>query len=194
MSIDALPYHDSQLTEEQRSAVDALIAREVPQHRPPHPSLPQISEWRPRSDLIRQELDRVASGTKLNALDVSRYEDIEPPSTEDLSLWRAAMDRNIVAAAAMNSREENLELLKQYGTNAWSMHVFQLEQSLKLIEEELLQTRRETEQINIARKRSQLQAGQELTRLDEKWRSLVSGNIEVNVACALLEQELAQKS
>ena len=188
MSIDALPYHDPEPSDAERTAADTLITRILPSHLPPHPSLPSYSEWSPSSMLMQQELDRVSRGEKLSAIDLTRYEDIEAPESHDLNAWRLSMDRNIVAAAAMKAREENLEMLKTFGVNAWSMHVYQMEQSLKKVEEELLQARQETEKLNIARKKAQVEAGLRLAVLDEKWRSLISSNIEVSVACALLKQ------
>lgn len=188
--IDSLPYHDKEPSEAIRDAVDVLVERETPTHRPLHPSITPRDEWRPSSTILQQELDRVERGEKLHAIDLSRYEDVDVPATDTIQAWRDVIRRNIVAADAMTSRADNLSILKSLGANAWTMHVHQLEYALKQVESELLACKQDTEQVNVERKRSQLAAGERLTELDQRWRTLVSGNLELSVACAVLTQEI----
>lgn len=190
--VDSLPYYDAEPTEAEREAVDALVEAEIPRYTPLHPSLQQQQEveWTPSSLLIQQEIDRIKRGEKLQAIDLSRYEDIEMPQTASLKDYRCATRRNIVAATAMVSRSDNLALLKSLGSNAWTMHVHQVEYSLKQVESELLALRQDVDQVNIDRKKSQVAAGERLSELEERWRSLISGNLELNVACLVLQREL----
>ncbi|CCG83059.1 BCAS2 domain protein [Taphrina deformans PYCC 5710] len=188
--IDALPYYDSEPSESDRDAVDSLVEKEIPQHTPLHPSIAIRDEWQPSSPLLQQGLDRVKRGEALRAIDLARYEQVEAPVMDDIQDWRDALRRNIVAADAMNSRSDNLTLLKSLGTNAWTVHVHQLEYSLKQVESELLAVRQETEQVNIERSRAQTSAGDHLTELTERWRSLLSSNLELNVANAVLQGEI----
>lgn len=189
-AVDSLPYYDQAPSEEERDAVDALVAKETPSHTRLHPSIPDHGDWSPSSGLIQQELERVGRGEKLQATDLSRYEDVEAPESRDLKDWRSAFRRNVVAASCMSGRGDNLALMKLLGQNAWTMHVYQLEYKLKTMEAELMAARQETELINADRKKAQLSAGARLSELDEKWRALVSGNLETSVACAVLEQEI----
>lgn len=188
--VDALPYYDPEPTDEERDAVDDIIAKMIPPNLPLHPSSTTSPEWHPKSDLIQQELDRIQRREPLKAIDLSRYEDVEPPATESLQDWRDTMNRNVIASEAMQSRSDNLSLIKTLGSNAWTMHVYQLEYALKQVEEELLHIQSRTEKINVDRKRAQLEAGAMLTQLSERWRHLLSSNLEVSVACAVLDREI----
>lgn len=190
--IDSLPYYDKEPSDAERDTVDVLIEREMGRPKGLHPSVANTEEWLPSSTIMRQELDRVSKGDKLQAIDLARYEDVEAPDTDDIQAWQEAIDRNIVASNAMSSRMDNLSLLKSYGSNAWTMHVYQIEYALRQVESELLAVRQATEQINIERKRAQLAAGEELTHLTSRWRELVSGNLELSVACTVLEDEINQ--
>lgn len=192
--VDSLPYYDEEVSEAERDAVDLLVQRELAKIGSLHPSIAPAEDWSPSSVLMQQELDRVARGEKLEAIDLSRYEDVEAPDTENIQDWRDAVDRNIIATDAMSSRMDNLSLLKSHGPNAWTMHVFQLEFALKQVESELLALRQATEQVNVDRKRAQLAVGEDLTHLGARWKELISANLEVNVACAVLEDEINQLS
>lgn len=191
-TLGSLPYYDQEPSDAERDAVDVLVAREMPINAPMHPSISPIDDTLLSSTLIHAEFDRVIEGQKMTAIDLPRYENIAAPEGTTINGWRDAVRRNIVAADAMRNRLDNLSMLKSLGPNAWTTHVFQLEYALKQIESELLAARRETEQVNVERKRAQTIAGEELTKLDEKWRALVSGNLELGVACAVLAQEVEQ--
>ncbi|ORY77038.1 Pre-mRNA-splicing factor SPF27 [Protomyces lactucae-debilis] len=186
--VDALPYYDTEPTDEERDAVDALIEAELPKKQPLHPSLQATKEWQPRSKLIQQELVRAASGERLAAIDLTRYQDLQ--LSEETTDLPALMRRNVIAVEAMKTRLDNLSLLKQFGANAWIYHVFKLEQQLKGLERALQATQQETEQLNAQRKREQIKAGERIGDLTEKWRATVSGNLELSVACAMLEAEI----
>lgn len=192
-TLDSLPYYDQEPTEEERDAVDILVSREMRSNTTIHPSISTLNDDLYFSQcLINKEHERVAQGKKLSAIDLSRYEDIIAPESTAIQDWRDAVIRNIVAADAMRDRQDNLSLLKSLGTNAWTTHVYQLEYALKQIESELLAIRQRTERVNVERKGAQTVAGENLTKLDERWRALVSGNLELSVACAVLAREVEE--
>ena len=194
MSIDALPYYDTEPTEEERDAADLLVEHELPSFRPLHPAIKDSSEWQPKSLLMRQELLRCEQRGDMNAVDLTRYEDVELPVTRELEAFRDVLKRNIVVSDSMSARQENLAMLKSLGPNAWTLHVFQLEYMLKQLETELLTVRRQTELVNVERKKVQTVAGERLSALDDRWRALISSNLELSVANAVLEQEIQDLS
>ena len=179
---------------EERAAVDLLVNESLPRVTLPHPKLPPYTELVPSSTLMQQELHRINKGQKLDAIDLKRYEDLAlPTNREQLDAWRQIAKRHIVASEALSGRIENLDLLKSFGAIAWTTHLYQLEFSLQQMEAELLTLRQQVERVNVERKQSQLAAGEKLSLLDHKWRELVSSNLEVSIACTLLETELGRR-
>lgn len=170
--------------------VDALILEQLDPQERLHPSIVDRHVWEPSSELIKAELERIASGRKLDAIDLSRYESVDVQTKDSDQERQSAVRRSIVASNAMADRIDNLSLLKSFGPNAWTLHVYQLEQGLRSIETELQEVRSQIDQVNRERKGAQTAAGEKLTELSERWRHLVSGNLELNIACAMLEREI----
>jgi len=98
----------------------------------------------------------------------------------------------MIAAEHTRTRLDNLSLTKSYGSNAWLIHNSQLEYSLRLLEQELEQTRAEQTTVNKERKSSQVAAGEQLDRLQRRWRSLIGKVLEVELANEQLKAEIAQ--
>lgn len=189
-SIPSLPYYDPEPTDEERDLVDALILQQIVPQKSLHPSIADRDEWKSSSALINAELERIASGKKLDAIDLSRYESVDVPNESDSQALHDAVTRGIVASNAMADRIDNLSLLKSFGSNAWTMHVYHLEQELRSVEADLQDVRGYIDQVNRERKVAQIGAGQRLTELTDRWKHLVSSNLELNIACAMLEREI----
>jgi pre-mRNA-splicing factor SPF27 len=83
----------------------------------------------------------------------------------------------------------NLELLQKYGPNAWKVHNFQLEAQLKYNVEE---KKKQISDLNKQRKFEQTEGGTTLRNLESKWSDLISQTLQVEVACAALENELEE--
>lgn len=141
---------------------------------------------------------RIGRGEKSAGIDLSRYEDIaapvlDPSATPDTvrDAWRDALARNVVAREAMRGRLDDLALLDRYGGNVRAVAAEAGEQRLRAAEQLLRGTRRETELLNGKRRREQETTGVELETLSKRWRQLVSDNIEIAAANAVLEREVA---
>ena len=167
-----------------------------------HPSIPELSEIR-FSNIIQQELERKAANKPLQGIDLSRYEALEPPakttptSDEDrpevLEAWRDTLQKAYTSTTHLSTRLTNLSLLEQFGKNAWLIGNSQLEDILRDLEKELAGLKRETEEVNKARKAAQEGSKGELIGLEETWREGMGRVIEVEVAAEGLHNEILER-
>ncbi|CAG8976309.1 hypothetical protein HYALB_00005715 [Hymenoscyphus albidus] len=193
---ESLPYIDPEPTPTERAAAEALIAAELDDTTPPHPSLPALlpSHFTPR---IEQELLRHSRNEPLNAIDLSRYESLSAPSStktpDSLHLWRTALQRARTSSTYLSSRRTNLALLEQYGKNAWLISNAQLEDILRGLERELAAVKGEMDGVVIERRGAQEGVGGEMSALEEGWRKGVGRVLETEVACEQVRREILER-
>jgi len=169
---DALPYIDAKATLE----IEALIQLNVDKTSDPHPRLPPLPE--PHfSPAMMEEFERVKDGKKLDAIDLSRY----TPSSE--REW-------CITHEIMHSRFLSLELLEKHGQAAWLRYISGLEAQLLPLEQEIQRISQETNQVNVDRKRSQLEAKERLDRLEGEWRALIGKTLQVEAANEMLKRNV----
>ncbi|KAF9189451.1 hypothetical protein BGZ51_009562 [Haplosporangium sp. Z 767] len=205
-----------------RTQVDKLIASEMkrmPKPRDPATLFPDIELFKD-NEMIQQELDRVRRGKPMEpALDMTRYQ-LEPPSqpsdatsaaaaatttgaemitpsaSEELpegrATWLKALENANSQLEHQDQRILNLELVQKYGSNAWNIHNYQLEYDLSLLRKAVDEKKTEVIELNKLRKRDQLDVAESLQRLEAKWAEMISSTLQVEVASASLEVELAQ--
>jgi len=89
-------------------------------------------------------------------------------------------------------RIENLELMAQYGTNAWKVYNDNLAFMIEMAQKELQKFRKQIQDINWQRKNDQLAGGSKLRELESNWVSLVSKNYEIERAIIQLENQITQ--
>ncbi|KAF8321825.1 breast carcinoma amplified sequence 2 [Clavulina sp. PMI_390] len=192
--LDSLPYYDNDIENAQlKSLVNEEIARELA--RMPKPSsdarVPAEFELFKGNDLLQAELARVASKQPLDVLDKTRYGLPEPAGPEALEEeWREALNNGHAQMEHQLTRHTNLQLLNQYGKNAWMVHNHELESSVKLMEKDLEVLRNRVTEVNRDRKNSQLRTGKTLTELETRWTELVSTVLQLELANAALENEV----
>ena len=87
----------------------------------------------------------------------------------------------------------NLDLLEEFGKNAWLISNSQMEDILRNLEKELSQRRGEVENVNKARKAAQEGSKAELSGLEEMWRLGIGKIIEVEVATDGLKREMQDR-
>lgn len=92
----------------------------------------------------------------------------------------------------METRLFNLELLQKYGANAWKVHNFQLEAYLKQLKSDVEDKKKQILDLNKQRKFEQTEGGSSLRDLESKWSDLISQTLQVEVACASLENEVEE--
>ncbi|KAI1311334.1 hypothetical protein EDD11_003479 [Mortierella claussenii] len=119
-----------------------------------------------------------------------------PSASEELpegrALWLQALDNAEAQLEHQNQRILNLELVQKFGGNAWNIHNYQMEYDLSLIQKAVDEKKTEVIELNKLRKRDQLEVADSLMRLETKWADMISSTLQVEVASASLEAELAQ--
>ncbi|KAK3831423.1 MAG: Pre-mRNA-splicing factor SPF27 [Linnemannia elongata] len=202
--------------------VDKLIASEMKRMPKPRDAsslgFPDIDLFSSNT-LIQQELDRVRRGKPMDpALDLSRYqldpptsststtsnataangstETITPSASEELpegrAQWLKALDNANTQLEHQNQRVLNLELVQKFGGNAWNIHNYQLEYDVSLLRKAVDEKKAEIMELNKLRKRDQMDVSESLQRLEAKWAEMISSTLQVEVASASLQAELAQ--
>ncbi|XP_076036793.1 pre-mRNA-splicing factor SPF27-like isoform X2 [Oratosquilla oratoria] len=86
----------------------------------------------------------------------------------------------------------NLELMSDYGGEAWKSYNEVLQKMLSQTQKQLQQLKKEIQELNWSRKSLQTNAGNELRHLESSWVSLVSRNYEIEQACVMLEAEITK--
>jgi len=196
---DSLPYIDAEPTPSERASALALIAAEVGSEKiESHPSLPPPAPQH-FSQLIGSELLRIENKQPLKAIDLTRYEALEPPITsphsdekspETLIAWREALQKAYTSQSYLVGRTTNLALLEKYGKNAWLIGNSQLEAVLRELERELAERKVEIDGVVIERKNAQEAVGGEVKGLEEAWKRGVGRVLETEVAAEGLRREI----
>lgn len=193
--LDALPYVDRQY-EAMKPEVDAMIAaeqrtfapRDYLAHLPPSCE-PNFDEH----PMLQAEWMRVCDRQPMPRIDVSRYQLDAPPQAKqgDVGAWRRAVDNAQAQLDHQGNRICNLELLQQYGANAWRAHLNSLEAASKALGAGVAAAAAEVEATNRKRKAEQTEAGPRLMRLEAEWVQGVKKNLEIESQCLRLEHEVA---
>jgi len=122
---------------------------------------------------------------------VSRYEAPEEPSSNsDETIMRQALRTAYISSTFLSDRHTNLQLLDEYGKNAWLIGNSQSEAVLQDLERELVGLKSETEEVNKARKAAQEQSKGELLTLQENWKRGIGKVLEIQVATDQLRHEM----
>ncbi|KAJ2068670.1 hypothetical protein GGI08_000749 [Coemansia sp. S2] len=185
--LDSLPYIDKEYDDPAiRSQVLEMIQEEMGRMSPP--AIPRSTSLFKNSELLRKEYERVKSGRPLPPFDIDRYK-LEAPKEANIDEWQWASDNAASQLEHQNIRLVNLELLQQFGANAWKLSNFQKERMLAVIENATDGYKRTGVDLNKARKYEQVEAGVKLRDLESRWEEGVRQCIEIQVAnCQLLAE------
>ncbi|GAA5924895.1 pre-mRNA-splicing factor SPF27 family protein [Sporobolomyces koalae] len=208
--IDSLPYYDRDLDDNPSLGpqINSLIAVELRSLLPAKPSsnpanLSHLAPARPlptsttHSPLLANELARVQAKKPIQpgqGLDTTRYAMPFPPADEqdDLEAWERAHESSLAQLEHQRLRSINGTLLQQFGANSWRVQNFAVENAIKRTEQEAEQVKQTAEDVNRRRKADQEVGGQTLNRLEKRWTELVSGNMQLEIGCFALEEQLAE--
>ena len=71
--------------------------------------------------LMKAEFDRVASRSPMDTLSMKRYELPTPPAAKlsDVAAWNECVDNSMAQLEHQRTRITNLELMSEFGTEAW---------------------------------------------------------------------------
>ncbi len=170
------------------AAAHALINSSLPsapQSLPSHSSLPPLPS--PQfSPLVIAELSRIASKEPFSAIDTSRYEAPADSDSPDVNTLRQAY----ISSSYLIHRQQTLALLEEFGKNAWLVHNSQLEDILRRLEKEVLETKEEVEAVNRERKRDQEGKRDEIEGLERDWREGIGRVLEVGVGVGEVENAM----
>ena len=128
----------------------------------------------------------------MEQLNMKRYE-LPSPSTgklNDIWAWQECLENSFTQLEHQTIRIQNLELLTEYGTETSKMYNSIMTQLLARSKAHLEKIRKQIQDINLLRKNSQTQAGEQIKILEENWVSLVGKNYEIERACLQLETDL----
>ncbi|KAJ3586214.1 hypothetical protein NHX12_012614 [Muraenolepis orangiensis] len=176
--VDALPYFDQGYDAAGvREAAAALVEEETRRYRPTKNYLsylptPDFASF--ETEIMRNEFERLGARQPLELL-----------SMKSVNNSMAQLEHQAV-------RIENLELMSQYGTNAWKLYNDNLAFMIEIAQKELQKFRKQIQDLNWQRKNDQLVGGAKLRELESNWVSLVSKNYEIERAIVQLEIEAAQ--
>uniref|UniRef100_A0A8C5CXP8 Pre-mRNA-splicing factor SPF27 n=1 Tax=Gadus morhua TaxID=8049 RepID=A0A8C5CXP8_GADMO len=200
--VDALPYFDQGYDAPGvREAAAALVEEETRRYRPTKNYLsylatPDFAAF--ETEIMRNEFDRLGARQPLELLSMKRYELPAPTAGQknDITAWQESVNNSMAQLEHQAVRIENLELMSQYGTNAWKFVIhkgyFGLTCRIPCSLMILTPNRKQIQDLNWQRKNDQLVGGAKLRELESNWVSLVSKNYEIERAIVQLEIEAAR--
>lgn len=109
----------------------------------------------------------------------------------ELSAWQESVENSMAQLEHQAVRAMNLELMLEYGCEAWKAHLEIFTSLQAKAQLRLQELKKEIQEINWQRKSKQTEAGSKLRALEAQWVMLVSKNYEIEQACAKLEETCA---
>ncbi|KAK0162871.1 hypothetical protein PV327_006612 [Microctonus hyperodae] len=194
--VDALPYIDQGYDEPGvREAALAMVEEETRRYRPTKnylEHLPPLNITAFETDVIRHEFERMQNRLPIEVLSMKRYELPPPPpgKMNDLAAWNESVENSSAQLEHQATRIFNLELMMEYGCEAWKSHLEVLVQLVSQAQKEIQLLRKQIQEVNWQRKSMQTQGGEKLRALESQWVGLVSKNYEIEQACVHLEEEI----
>lgn len=171
----------------------AMVEEECRRYRPTknyldHLPLPASSPF--ETPLMINEFERIQNRLPMETLSMKRYELPPPPSGKlsEVSAWQESIENSMAQLEHQWVRSLNLELMLDYGTEAWKsyLEVFTAMQAKAQLQ--LQQLKKDMQDVNWQRKQAQTQAGEKLRALEAHWVLLVSKNYEIETECVELEK------
>ncbi|KRX23929.1 Pre-mRNA-splicing factor SPF27 [Trichinella nelsoni] len=196
--VDALPYIDQGYDEEAEAAAMALIQEECSRYRHVTSTkydLPPLNFNKFLTELLKAEFERIQNRQPMQGLNMRRYELPGPSSTRvgDLDSWQEALQNAKAQLEQQDMRILSLELMVEYGAEAWKMYLEKAEKTRNLYRKHISSLREKVQAVHFNRKRKQTEAGDELKQLEARWVSLVTKNYEIEKICAEIAVQNAIK-
>ncbi|KRZ68129.1 Pre-mRNA-splicing factor SPF27 [Trichinella papuae] len=196
--VDALPYIDQGYDEEAEAAAMALIQEECSRYRHVKSTkydLPALNFNKFLTEMLKAEFERIQNRQPMQGLNMRRYELPGPSSTRmgDLDSWQEALQNAKAQLEQQDLRILNLELMIEYGAEAWRIYLEKAEKTRNLFRKRISLLREKVQAVHFSRKRKQTEAGDQLKQLEARWVSLVTKNYEIEKICAEIAVQNAVK-
>lgn len=196
--VDALPYIDSGYDEAGvKQAALALVEEECKRYKPTKNYLDilgSVDFHAFETELLKNEFERMEQRLPMELLSMKRYELPPPPPNKqtDALAWYECVENSCAQLEHQASRIMNLEIMAEYGSNAWRIYNQTLKVMFDQAEKQIEILKKQIQTTNLSRKTEQTYAGVKLKTLEESWVGLVSKNYEIECAVAELEKELVE--
>ncbi|KAL5240292.1 hypothetical protein ACI65C_007702 [Semiaphis heraclei] len=194
--VDALPYIDQGYDEPGiREAAISMVEDEKRRYRPSKnylEHLPQLNISAFETEMMRTEFDRLQQRLPMETMSMKRYELPPPPAGKltDMSAWNECLENSMAQLEHQATRITNLELMTDYGTEAWKSYLEVLVKCVAAAQTQVAKLKKQIQEVNFQRKNVQMQVGEKLRDLEANWVGLVSKNYEIELACAHLEKQI----
>jgi len=194
--VDALPYIDQGYDEPGiREAAISMVEDEKRRYRPSKnylEHLPALNITAFETEMMRTEFDRLQQRLPMETMSMKRYELPPPPAGKltDMSAWNECLENSMAQLEHQATRITNLELMTDYGTEAWKSYLEVLVKCVAAAQSQMTKLKKQIQEVNFQRKNVQMQVGEKLRDLEANWVGLVSKNYEIELACAHLEKQL----
>ncbi|KAM7364263.1 BCAS2 pre-mRNA processing factor [Cochliomyia hominivorax] len=196
VTVDALPYIDQGYDDAGvRESALAMVEEECRRYRPTKnylEHLPNLNSTAFETKLMAQEFERIQNRIPMETLSMKRYE-LPPPAAgrlSEVSAWEEAIDNSKAQLEHQWVRTMNLELMLDYGIEAWKAYLEVFVALQAKAQNQLQALKKEIQDVNWQRKQAQTQAGEKLRTLEANWVLLVSKNYEIEQQCVELEKQI----
>merc|ERR1711944_347495 len=128
----------------------------------------------------------------MDTLSMKRYELPTPPAGKmtDVAAWNECVDNSMAQLEHQRTRITNLELMSEFGTEAWKIYNEVLTRMAEGSRRQLKDMKKQLQDVNWSRKHQQSGVGDKLRQLESEWVGLVSKNYEIEQALAKMEAEI----
>lgn len=193
--LDALPYIDDvNYTQEHRQLAMKLIEAEMrkfPMTKNYLKDFPEPDYDKFLTPRLVELQHKMANGEEIpKAMDLTRYDVPNPGRVANKKTWLNAIDNCTAQLGNQALRKINLELLDEFGSEAYLRSNERLKSQFERVEAELYKVRTRLYELNARRKRTQVEAGQKLTTLGQAWVESVTKNAGMEIAIDGLETEI----
>lgn len=154
--------------------------------------LPTLNSGAFETKLMSQEFERIQNRIPMETLSMKRYE-LPPPAAgrlSEVSAWEEAIDNSKAQLEHQWVRTMNLELMLDYGIEAWKAYLEVFVALQAKAQNQLQALKKKIQDVNWQRKQAQTQAGEKLRTLEANWVLLVSKNYEIEQQCVELEKQI----
>lgn len=156
--------------------------------------LPPLTTSIFETKLMAQEFERIQNRVPMETLSMKRYE-LPPPSgsrLSEVSAWEESIDNSKAQLEHQWVRSMNLELMIDYGIEAWKAYLEVFVALQAKAQAQLQDLKKEIQDVNWQRKQAQTKAGEKLRTLEASWVLLVSKNYEIEQQCVELEKKILE--